>query len=265
MRIQLGHFGGPCISPAPAHKSFIVLDVSGFISVNIDYCNCGDFVPHHIQLLRARLFPASKERPRTAFTFDVLEYYHELSLQGKLTAYDFYHAMIRRTDNSKPQRIVSCSIGISKYINIVFQYRYDDFLIVMRLWRHLTMLKRAGRCHSPTGASGTCEGELVVQCPACPHPGRNLPQGWDTLPLEERQVLNRYYVIGLVIHVLINFTRWKYTLFVSLDGNFRLWAKEKGIRDVELSPGWSYYVENSRYSAVLNTIPKASIVGPILK
>ena len=41
------------------------------------------------------------------------------------------------------------------------------------------MLKRAGRGQDPTGAVSTAEGELAVECPACPHPGRNLPEGWD--------------------------------------------------------------------------------------
>lgn len=41
------------------------------------------------------------------------------------------------------------------------------------------MLKRAGRGQDPAGPSATSEGELTVECPACPHPGRNLPDGWE--------------------------------------------------------------------------------------
>ena len=36
-------------------------------------------------------------------------------------------------------------------------------------------LKRAGRGHNSSGVDGTSPGGLVVECPACPHPGRNLP------------------------------------------------------------------------------------------
>lgn len=44
--------------------------------------------------------------------------------------------------------------------------------------------KRAGRGHDPLGINGTSAGALVVECPACPHPGRNLPEGWqDAGPL----------------------------------------------------------------------------------
>lgn len=48
------------------------------------------------------------------------------------------------------------------------------------------MLKRAGRGHDPAGVAATAPGELAVECPACPHPGRNLPDGWDQAPPEIR-------------------------------------------------------------------------------
>ena len=41
------------------------------------------------------------------------------------------------------------------------------------------MLKRAGRGQDPAGASATTPGELAVECPACPHPDRNMPEGWE--------------------------------------------------------------------------------------
>lgn len=51
------------------------------------------------------------------------------------------------------------------------------------------MLKRGGRGQDPTGADGTREGELAVECPACPRPGWNLPDGWENAPPEERCVI----------------------------------------------------------------------------
>jgi len=39
-------------------------------------------------------------------------------------------------------------------------------------------LKRAGRGHDPDGIGNTLPGSLTVECPACPHPGRNLPENW---------------------------------------------------------------------------------------
>lgn len=105
--MQLGHSGHACAAPLPSHKKFIVMEVNGFHLVNIDFCGCGLGAPPYVQLLRARLFPASPDRPRTAFTFNVLAMFHELTLQGKTNAYDFYRTILRETDNSKPPTTVS--------------------------------------------------------------------------------------------------------------------------------------------------------------
>ena len=54
----------------------------------------------------------------------------------------------------------------------------------MQIWQHLKMLKQAGCGQDPSGAEGTQEGELAIECPACPHPGHNLPDGWENAPPE---------------------------------------------------------------------------------
>ena len=55
---------------------------------------------------------------------------------------------------------------------------------MVREWRHLKMLKRAGRGHEPGGVAATKAGEVCVSCPACPHPDENLPPGWKDTPNE---------------------------------------------------------------------------------
>lgn len=40
------------------------------------------------------------------------------------------------------------------------------------------ILKWAGRGHDPGGVDTTSMGELAVECPACPHPDKNLPDNW---------------------------------------------------------------------------------------
>ena len=39
-------------------------------------------------------------------------------------------------------------------------------------------LKHGGHGHDPEGIESTSPGSLTVECPACPHPGRNLPDNW---------------------------------------------------------------------------------------
>lgn len=66
------------------------------------------------------------------------------------------------------------------------QDRYKHLLDVYRQWLNLTMLKRGGRGHDPAGVNATTEGSLVVECPACPQPGRNLPPDWENAPPSTR-------------------------------------------------------------------------------
>jgi len=104
---------------------------------------------------------------------------------------------------------------------------------MVREWRHLKMLKRAGRGHDPAGIGATKEGECAVLCPACPLPGKNLPPGWEKFP-EDQQ--------------------WLYSLFLGIDANFKLKRKKVSSEkaDPSLSHGWSYFVEETKYKAFLN-------------
>lgn len=98
---QLGHSGARCPCPQPGPKNFVVFDISGPHFVTIDYCQCCDEpLSSWHQLLRERWFPATLARPQTVFTFDCLETFHELTLQGKTSLYDYYHTLLRRSDNA---------------------------------------------------------------------------------------------------------------------------------------------------------------------
>jgi hypothetical protein len=104
---------------------------------------------------------------------------------------------------------------------------------MVREWRNLKMLKRAGRGHDFSGVDGTAEGECALLCPACPHPGINLPDGWEDMP-ENR--------------------RWIYSLFIGIDANFKLKRKRvSSIKaDPSLSRGWAYFVEETKYKMFLD-------------
>ncbi|KAG2132112.1 uncharacterized protein EDB93DRAFT_1094058, partial [Suillus bovinus] len=55
-------------------------------------------------------------------------------------------------------------------------------------WRNLKGLEQAGRGHDPSGVNATSAAECVVSCPACPHPGNNLPEDWEDAPQDTRYV-----------------------------------------------------------------------------
>lgn len=69
---------------------------------------------------------------------------------------------------------------------IYLQYRYPEFHRVFRIWRNLQALKYAARGHDPDGIDATAPGELTLECPACPHPQKNLPENWEDAPLHLR-------------------------------------------------------------------------------
>lgn len=60
------------------------------------------------------------------------------------------------------------------------QDRYPAFMRMVREWRHIKMIKRAGQGHLADGSMMYEPGKCAVMCPACPHPGRNLPDGWES-------------------------------------------------------------------------------------
>ena len=51
-----------------------------------------------------------------------------------------------------------------------------------RQWRNLKQIKRGGGGHMETGLTSVPDGAFALECPACPHPGRNLPEDWDQAP-----------------------------------------------------------------------------------
>ncbi|KAG1781328.1 hypothetical protein EV702DRAFT_928617, partial [Suillus placidus] len=99
-------------------------------------------------------------------------------------------------------------------------------------WRHLTMLKCSGRGHDPSGIDGTSQGMCMVLCPACPQPGKNLPDGWQTVTKAKW---------------------WLYAVLLAIDTNFRL--KRRNVSsdqtDPSLSKGWAYFVKENDYKAFL--------------
>lgn len=60
-----------------------------------------------------------------------------------------------------------------------------------REWAHVKLLKRHGRGHDPSGRAGTKPGHAAVLCPACPHPGKNLPENWETAPDDIRYEISQ--------------------------------------------------------------------------
>lgn len=164
LKIQLNHSSMICESPIPCHQSMLILHTNGIHEAAILFCGCMRAIPHHLQLLRRRLYPASQIVIRTGATFELLRQLHMLALTTKSNTYDFYQALEKLTTNT--------GIDLPKS-------RYRALMRMVLQWRHLKLLKRGGRGHAPNGAATTQPGELAIMCPSCPRPGINLPEGWE--------------------------------------------------------------------------------------
>ncbi|OSC96771.1 hypothetical protein PYCCODRAFT_1472340 [Trametes coccinea BRFM310] len=219
LQLQLGHgIGEKCLNPIPAPANdFTLLDVTGIHELAVNFCGCESARSHHIQVLRARWFPATSVNPKTAATFLMLENFQLLSLQSKVSGWEYYQTLARRADNT----------GVAPPKD-----RYMAFMAMTRQWRHLKSLKRAGRGHAPFGMAESHEGSCAVECPACPHPGKNIPKDWNNAPPDKK---------------------WVYRLFIAIDANFRLKRKmvSSDLADPSLNQGSAYMVEESAYKAHL--------------
>lgn len=121
------------------------------------------------------------------------------------------------------------------------------------------MLKRSGRGHSKSGAASTQHGECAVLCPACPQPGKNLPDGWQNVPDNKRWVDSPAFCETAML--IEQHYRFLYRLFLGMDANFRLKRRmvSNNASDPSLSNGWSYFVEEDNYKEFLNAFGKLVI------
>jgi CxC2 like cysteine cluster associated with KDZ transposases len=126
--LYLGHGGEPCPTPAlpefddymdqasrpkltedvtnmldgweDVHSDIVMVlvDTSGVHHHVVSWCHCTGALERHLQLVQSRLYPGSLTRPETAFTFDVLEYFHIDAVECKTSALNFF-AKLRRLSN----------------------------------------------------------------------------------------------------------------------------------------------------------------------
>ena len=120
----------------------------------------------------------------------------------------------------------------------------------VRQWRHLKDMKRGGAGHTSTAVDDLGDGALAIECPACPHPGRNLPPEWEN---ESRDKAYALFYILTPQHSMTIQHRWLYSLFIAIDANFRLKLKTRGINDPELGSGLAYFVNAPKFEAHLKS------------
>lgn len=122
--------GAECIFGQEVHKEFVVLHTNSIHRDNINSCGCSapdtPKLDIYKQLLRAGLYPATPFEPQTCGTFAVMQQFHLLNLQGKVSAYHFYQTLQFLTDNTgttktpvSPQCLITTRSALTTQTRIV--------------------------------------------------------------------------------------------------------------------------------------------------
>ncbi|KAG2155980.1 uncharacterized protein EDB93DRAFT_1239103 [Suillus bovinus] len=113
----------------------VIIDKSGVHRLEVRCCDCPNTMSLDIQMFRHGFFPASFNKPKTVFTFRVLNNF--------------------LLDN------LECSTSD----------RYRELMRVTRQWRQLKTMKWHGFGHRSNALN---TGDLALFCPTCPQPGINI-------------------------------------------------------------------------------------------
>ncbi|KAJ7615940.1 hypothetical protein FB45DRAFT_841586 [Roridomyces roridus] len=219
--ITFGHYGSDCCVTSPEDaKTMIIVDVTGIHTTSVIFCRHDHAFSKHNPddrsaswdqvglLLDAGLFPCSYANPRTAITFECLKMFEMLSMEGKLSNYDFAVSLRRLSNNSFTEDVSDVE---------------ENLIRTARLWGVLTLAKRLGQEHGideffPFRPNDN----LVLYCPTCPEPGFNMDPKIGSLPSELRHLVQQRD---------------------TLDGNFHCNKAKKNTdpNDVSLFAGKAYF------------------------
>lgn len=85
-----------------------IVDNSGVHRVHVQFCECqgkADSKAREVQLLSARLFPASFTTFKSAFTFQALDSFRAANLDCKTSAYHYFQMLRRLTSPAFPAAV----------------------------------------------------------------------------------------------------------------------------------------------------------------
>jgi hypothetical protein len=108
LRIQLGHDGSKCPKPRTCKENFTLFHTNGAHQVHVIFCGCKGSKAMWIQCFRKRWWATTTKSPKTAFSFDFLDHFQSLNLQGKLTLYDYCNVICHLTDNTGNIAVIIC-------------------------------------------------------------------------------------------------------------------------------------------------------------
>ncbi|EJD33817.1 hypothetical protein AURDEDRAFT_76673, partial [Auricularia subglabra TFB-10046 SS5] len=235
----LGHCGERCPA-APADvlpTKMTISDLKGFQAVDVFFCRCPSAASELSQLVCARLFPATLARPRSAFTWTLMDDLRLDMAQSKKPIYDYFTKLVRLSRNAE---VNADKVG------------YENLCRAIRFYNAAMRVRQSGQ------GQGIDEivqrlypgllyaGSVMLPCPSCPHAGFNTPDNVEELVKDPRQE----YVVTVsswsTAHCVTT-TRHKYRLNFGMDGNYKLYQKSKlmDAADASIFDGRGAYVKQS--------------------
>ncbi len=132
----------------------------------------------------------------------------------------------------------------------ILQNLYKQFLRATRQWRDLTTRMQNGIGNQPEDHIPE-DGAMAIFCPACPQPGVNLPEDWQTRYHNKESVSNTHNVVTPLLTVL---SKQLMRTFI-MDGNFSAEHMKcrTGDSETPLSPGMAFMANPEPYQAHLRS------------
>ncbi|KAG1830510.1 hypothetical protein DFJ58DRAFT_719625 [Suillus subalutaceus] len=186
----------------------VIIDKSGVHHLQVRCCDCPNAMSPDLQMFQHGFFPASFNKPKTLFTFRVLDDFLLDNLECGTSAMNYYSKLRRMTSSMFPHLVPD---------------RYRELMRVAQQWRQLKMMKWHGFGHC---ADSLNAGDLTLFA-------------WHVLSLGLMFFFNTE-----VTSVIITTPRSKYTRSFVMDGNFK--AKHlhpmKLLDEVWLSDGYKMHL-----------------------
>ena len=90
----------------------IILSSTGILRQSVRWCHCMTSSDQYVQLLHAKLFPASFKNPKTMFTFEVLDHFRLDALECKMATMNFMSKIQWITNEAFSSDVL---VNISRY------------------------------------------------------------------------------------------------------------------------------------------------------
>jgi hypothetical protein len=89
----------------PKENTMVIVDKSGVHRLEVRCCDCPNAMSPDIQMFRHEFFPASFNRPKTMFTFSVLDDFLLDNLECGTSAMNYYSKLRRMTSSMFPHLV----------------------------------------------------------------------------------------------------------------------------------------------------------------